>query len=74
MNTTTGKYIIIFGAIIIIAGIIVYFFNGSLKWFGRLPGDVSIERKNFRFYFPFVTMIIISVILTIIVNIIKKIH
>ncbi len=66
MNPATGKYIIIFGAVIIILGVIVYFFHDSFKWFGKLPGDVRIERKNFRFYFPFVTMIIISVLLTLI--------
>lgn len=72
MNQDTGKYIIIIGAIIIVTGIVIYFFHDGLKWFGRLPGDIRIERKNFKFYFPIVTMIILSVVITLIINIIKK--
>ena len=72
MNQATGKYIILIGIIIIITGIIIYFFHDLFKWFGRLPGDIRIEKKNFNFYFPVVTMIIISVIATIFFNVIKK--
>jgi hypothetical protein len=73
MNQDTGKYIILIGAIIVIGGIIVYFFHDFFRWFGRLPGDIRIEKKNFSFYFPLVTMIIISVIATLIFNVIRKI-
>ncbi|MEO6452772.1 MAG: DUF2905 domain-containing protein [Ginsengibacter sp.] len=72
MNQTTGKYIILIGAVIILCGIIFYFFHDSFKWLGRLPGDVRIERKNFHFYFPIVTLIIISIFVTLVINIIKK--
>lgn len=72
MNQIAGKYLILAGMVIIICGIIVYFFPGFLKWPGRLPGDVRVERKNFHFYFPFVTMLIISLLITIILNFIKK--
>ncbi len=72
MNQATGKYLILIGIIIIICGLLLYFFHGSLKWFGKLPGDVRIERNNFRFYFPFVTMLIISIVVTIIINIIRR--
>ena len=68
----TGKYIILAGCILIVIGIIYYFFPGAFRWFGRLPGDIRVEKGNSRFYFPIVTMIIISVLLTIIVNIIRK--
>jgi len=72
MNSQTGKWIIIAGILIVIAGILIYFFYDKLHWPGKLPGDIRIEKENFRFYFPVVTMIIISVILTVIINIIKK--
>jgi hypothetical protein len=72
MNQVTGKYIIVIGAIIIVCGIILYFFSDSFKWLGRLPGDVRIERKNFHFYFPLATMLIISALITLIINIIKR--
>ncbi|MCO6498022.1 MAG: DUF2905 domain-containing protein [Chitinophagaceae bacterium] len=72
MNQQTGKYIIIAGLIIVVIGIIIFFFHNSLRWLGRLPGDIRIEGKNSKFYFPVVTMIIISVVLTLIVNLIRR--
>ena len=73
MNSDTGKWIIIIGIFIIFAGVIIYFFHDKLHWIGRLPGDIRVEKENFRFYFPITTMIIFSVLLTLIITIIKKI-
>jgi hypothetical protein len=67
-----GKYIILFGLILMIVGAILYFFGQHLNWLGKLPGDIRIEKENFRFYFPITTMILISVILTILINLIRK--
>ena len=72
MNSETGKYIIAFGILIVVAGVIIYFFHDKLNWIGKLPGDIRIEKENFRLYFPVTTMIIISVIITILVNLFKK--
>jgi len=72
MNPETGKYIIAFGILIVIAGIIIYFFHDKLHWVGRLPGDIRIEKENFRFYFPITTMIIFSLLITLIIRIIRK--
>ncbi len=63
-----GKYLIIFGAIITLIGILIYVF-GKLPFLGRLPGDIYIKKDNFTFYFPIVTSIILSIVLTIILNI-----
>jgi len=60
------------GILIVLAGIIIYFFHDKLNWLGRLPGDIRIEKGNIRFYSPVVTMIIISVLLTLFINIIKR--
>jgi len=60
------------GILIVLAGIIIYFFHDKLNWLGRLPGDIRIEKGNTRFYSPVVTMIIISVLLTLFINIIKR--
>jgi len=73
MTPTTGKYIIIAGAIIIVIGIIIYFFHDKLNWIGRLPGDIRIEKENFRFYFPITTMILLSVVVTVIIWLARKI-
>jgi hypothetical protein len=63
MDSQTGKYIMVIGAAILIIGAIVYFFGGSLKWFGHLPGDIRIEKKNFSFYFPITTLILINLVI-----------
>ena len=72
MNSGTGKIIIIIGVVIVMAGVLVYFFHDKLNWIGRLPGDVRIEKGNFRFYFPITTMIVLSLLLTLIAQIIKR--
>lgn len=72
MNNETGKHIIIIGAFIIIIGVIIYFFHDKLHWIGRLPGDIRVEKENFRFYFPITTMIILSILITIIIKVIKR--
>ena len=72
MDQQTGKYILIIGIIIVVIGILVYFFHDYLRWIGRLPGDIRIERENFRFYFPLATMIVLSLLVTLIINIFKR--
>ena len=74
MNQQTGKILLFIGIFIIIAGIIVYFFHDHLKWIGKLPGDIRIERENVRFYFPITTMIVLSIIFSLILFIFRKIH
>jgi hypothetical protein len=72
MPQTLGKYIIFIGIVLVAAGLLLHFGGGRLKWLGHLPGDIRIEKDNFRFYFPITTMIIVSVLLTLIVNLLKK--
>jgi len=72
MNSDTGKWIIIIGVFIIIAGVIIYFFHDNLHWIGRLPGDIRVEKENFRFYFPITTMVIFSLLLTLIIQLIRR--
>ena len=72
MNSESGKWIIGIGVIIILVGIIIYFFSDKLNWIGRLPGDIRIEKENFRFYFPITTMIALSLLVTLIAQIIKR--
>ena len=72
MSSETGKWIIGIGAIVILIGIIIYFFHDKLNWIGRLPGDIRIEKENFRFYFPIVTMILFSLLCTFIIWLIRK--
>ena len=66
-----GKILILFGVFLIIFGAI-FIFGGKLSWFGRLPGDIYVERKGFSFFFPLTTSIIISIVLSIIIAILRK--
>ena len=72
MNNVTGKYIILIGTVIVVAGIIIYFFHDKLNWLGKLPGDIRVEKENFKFYFPLTTMILFSIAITLFVNLVKK--
>ena len=47
-----AKYIIVAGLIIVIIGVIIYFFGDKISWIGRLPGDIRIERDNLKIFFP----------------------
>lgn len=67
-----GRILILFGILATLAGIILYFAGNSLKWIGHLPGDIRIERENFRFYFPITTLILLSLIINLIIVLIKK--
>jgi O-antigen/teichoic acid export membrane protein len=73
MDQQTGKYILLVGGAIVLIGLIVYFFGDKLHWIGRLPGDIRVERENARFYFPITTMILLSLLLTLIINLIRRI-
>jgi hypothetical protein len=63
-----AKILIGTGLAILAAGLLLHFAPGALGWFGRLPGDLDIERGNSRFFFPITSMIIISIVLTVLVN------
>jgi uncharacterized protein HemY len=68
----TGKLLIIIGLILVITGAIIWIAGDKLDWFGRLPGDIRIEKENTRIYFPITTMLIVSAVLSLIMYIIKK--
>jgi hypothetical protein len=72
MNPTIAKILIGGGALLMIAGIIYYFFGDKLSWIGRLPGDIRYESGNTKIYFPLTTMILISVLINVIIWLVKK--
>ncbi|WP_455241432.1 DUF2905 domain-containing protein [Petrachloros mirabilis] len=67
---TPGKFLIGIGAIIIVLGTLMILADrvpgagNLLGWFGKLPGDISIKRDNFRFFFPLGTSIVLSIALS----------
>jgi len=67
-----GKAIVGIGATLIIIGLILWFAGDRLSWFGRLPGDIRIERPSFSCFFPITTMIIVSIVLSILLSLISR--
>lgn len=66
-----AKLIMLLGIILVAIGFILYFFKG-IPFLGKLPGDIHIERKNFSFYFPITTSILLSVIISLLLYLINK--
>jgi membrane protein implicated in regulation of membrane protease activity len=58
-----GRLLMIAGGVLLLLGGL-FTLGGRLPWLGRLPGDIVVERENFRFYFPLATSILISVVLS----------
>jgi len=66
-----GRLLAIFGGVIAIVGIALWAGFGA-GWLGRLPGDIRIERGNSVFYFPIVTCIIVSIVLTLLMSFFRR--
>jgi hypothetical protein len=64
-----GKILLIAGGVIIVIGLLLVF-SQHIPFFGKLPGDIFIKKDNFSFYFPIVTFLIVSILLTVIINVI----
>ncbi len=67
-----ARWIMIAGAILFILGAILYVAPWLLSWFGKLPGDIRIETERVKVFIPITSMIIVSIVLTIIINIFKR--
>ena len=66
-----GKFLIIAGVILLAVGIIIQF-SDRIPFLGKLPGDIDINGKNFRFYFPITTSILLSILVSIVIFLINK--
>lgn len=67
-----ARILIFGGGLLLIAGLIVYFFGDKLKWFGNLPGDIRVEKPGFSFYMPIASMLLLSLVLSLVVWIVRK--
>lgn len=73
MTPQLGKTIVILGLIIVALGAFLWLGGGSLlSWFGRLPGDIRIERPGFRFYAPIVSMLLLSLLLSAVLWVVRR--
>lgn len=65
-----GKWIVVAGVALVVIGVLVQ--TGVLGWFGRLPGDIRIERPGMSFYLPITSMIIVSVVLSLVAHLVRR--
>ena len=69
--TGIGRMIVLIGLILVVIGLFLMF-GSKIFPFGRLPGDIIIKKEHFTFYFPLVSMLLISVVLTLVLYILRK--
>ena len=73
MNQEVGRALIVFGAIIVLIGVLLMF-AGKIPWVGKLPGDVVVRKGNFTLYAPIMTGLILSLLLTLVLNLWARRH
>jgi hypothetical protein len=59
-----GRFVVIIGLLLVVDGVILWRFPSLLSWMGKLPGDISVQKGSFSFYFPVVTCIVVSLVVT----------
>jgi len=66
-----GRFVVVIGVIVTLVGLVMWS-DFAPKWLGRLPGDIRIEREHSAFYFPIVTCIILSIVLSLLLSIFRR--
>ncbi len=69
-SRSLGLLVIALGVGAVLIGLLIM--SGGLSWFGRLPGDIRVERENMRVYVPIVSMLLVSVALSVILYLIRR--
>jgi uncharacterized protein HemY len=69
-TTAIGLAVIAFGIVLILVGILIAV--GAFSWVGRLPGDIRIESDSVKVFIPITSMLLISLLLTVAVNILRR--
>jgi hypothetical protein len=68
--SSSGPLLVVAGVVLILVGLLAW--SGALGWFGRLPGDIRVERESVRIYVPLVSMLIVSVVLSLILYVVRR--
>ena len=66
-----GKALIYLGILLVVVGVI-FLLGGKIPWLGHLPGDLTIEREGYTFYFPLTTCVLISVIISLVLYFFRR--
>lgn len=67
-----GNLLMAAGALLLIAGLVVRFLPGAFAWFGHLPGDIRVEGERTRFFAPITSMLVVSLVASVLVNLIAR--
>jgi hypothetical protein len=67
-----GRYLITLGLVLVIIGVILQWAPWLLNWFGRLPGDIRIERGDTRIFIPITSMVILSILLSLLFMLLRR--
>ncbi|WP_313523518.1 DUF2905 domain-containing protein [Stutzerimonas kunmingensis] len=67
-----ARWLIVAGAALLLLGIVWHYFPWLLNWFGRLPGDIRIQSERSRVFIPITSMVILSVVLTVLINLLRR--
>lgn len=70
MDSRVGLVIVVLGVVAVVIGLVAM--TGALSWFGRLPGDIRIERGNTRVYIPLVSMLLVSIVLSLVLAVVRR--
>jgi hypothetical protein len=70
-RSSAGLLLVAAGVVLAIVGLLVW--AGAFRWFGKLPGDIRIERPNSRIYFPLGSSLLLSVVLSLLLSLIMAI-
>jgi NAD/NADP transhydrogenase beta subunit len=70
MGRDLGPVIVAVGLLVVLVGVLAW--SGGLSWFGRLPGDIRIESENVRVYIPWVSMLLVSVVVSILMSLFHR--
>ena len=69
-RSPAGLAIVVAGVVVVLVGLLVW--TGALSWFGRLPGDIRVERPNARLYIPITSMLLLSVVVSLVMAIVRR--
>lgn len=72
MDRSAGLLVIIAGIVLIVIGALAW--SGALSWFGRLPGDIRIEKPGVRVYIPFASMLLVSIVLSLLAALFRRLR
>lgn len=67
-----GRWLIVSGLLLVAIGLVLHFAPWLLNWFGRLPGDIHVQSGRTRVFIPITTMILVSLLLTIVLNLLRR--